>query len=140
SVASPCGTSEELRTRRWPFDSKNCRNLSRISFPLRYLPLIASPATFGHRKFCVSRTQHYYRALPKRQSRKTTRFPSGCGGVPQIMTMNSREAKDFLVQEIMQQAALHRALVADLERRRMYFTESEDTLEDPIELNTGFAA
>jgi hypothetical protein len=29
------------------------------------------------------------------------------------MTMNLREAKDFLVQEIMQQAARHRALVAD---------------------------
>jgi hypothetical protein len=63
---------------------------------------------FHHRKFCVSRTQHYYRALPKRQSRKTMRFPFGCGREPQIMTLNSREAKDFLVQEFMRQAALDR--------------------------------
>jgi hypothetical protein len=36
------------------------------------------------------------------------RFPFGCGREPQIMTLNSREAKDFLVQEFMRQAALDR--------------------------------
>jgi hypothetical protein len=54
--------------------------------------------------------------------------------------MDSREAKDFLVSEIMQQAALDRTPVSDLERRMMYFTESEDAVEDPIELNTAFEA
>ena len=34
SVGSLAGTSEELRTRRWPFSSKNFRNVSRISLPV----------------------------------------------------------------------------------------------------------
>src|SRR6266404_4884965 len=34
-VGSPCGTSEELRTRRWPLPSKKRRKVSRISLPLQ---------------------------------------------------------------------------------------------------------
>src|ERR1700747_3315355 len=33
SVGSPWGTSEELRTRRWPLPSKKRRKVSRISLP-----------------------------------------------------------------------------------------------------------
>src|SRR5208282_4068167 len=36
-VGSPWGTSEELRTRRWPLLSKKRRNISRISLPLIFL-------------------------------------------------------------------------------------------------------
>src|SRR5713226_1839201 len=42
-VASPCGTSDELRTRRWPWPSapfllsKNCKNFSRISLPVIFI-------------------------------------------------------------------------------------------------------
>src|SRR6202021_1191417 len=36
SVGSPWGTSEELRTRRWPLLSKNLRKVSRILFPLHF--------------------------------------------------------------------------------------------------------
>ena len=34
SVGSLAGTSDELRTIRWPCPEKNCRNFSRISFPV----------------------------------------------------------------------------------------------------------
>lgn len=54
--------------------------------------------------------------------------------------MNSREAKDFLVQQAAQQAALDNVPFSDLERRMMYFTESGDCPEDPTELNHAFEA
>src|SRR6266404_2334927 len=44
-VASPCGTSDELRTRRCPLPSKKRRNPSRISFPLQNFLLTDSPVT-----------------------------------------------------------------------------------------------
>lgn len=56
------------------------------------------------------------------------------------MAMSSREAKDFLVSEIMRQAAIEHVPVTDIERRMMYFTEQADYVEDPIELNTAFEA
>src|SRR5579864_2786209 len=37
SVGSPWGTSEELRTRRWPLLSKKRRNISRISLPVIFV-------------------------------------------------------------------------------------------------------
>ena len=52
--------------------------------------------------------------------------------------MNAREAKDFLVQHTVEQAALDHVLFSDLERRMMYFTESGDCPEDPIALNDAF--
>jgi len=42
-----------------------------------------------------------------------------------IAVMNVREAKEFLVQQTVEQAALEHVPFSDLERRMMYFTESE---------------
>src|SRR4029077_1707910 len=44
-VGSPCGTSELLRTRRWPLDSKNRRNVSRISLPAQIFRDVAVSVT-----------------------------------------------------------------------------------------------
>jgi hypothetical protein len=54
-----------------------------------------------------------------RQYRKAARFQAGYAKVPKITTMNSREAKNFIVQETMQQAALDGVPVSNLERRMM---------------------
>lgn len=54
--------------------------------------------------------------------------------------MNSREAKDFLVRQTLQQAALEGIPVSDLETRMMYFTKGSDALEDPTKPNNEFAA
>jgi hypothetical protein len=54
--------------------------------------------------------------------------------------MRVREAKDFLVQQTTQQAAIEGVSLSDLEKRMMYFTESEDAVEDPIRLNQEFEA
>jgi hypothetical protein len=52
--------------------------------------------------------------------------------------MNSQMAKDFLVEQVARQAALEHVVLSDLEKRMMYFTESGQTSEDPIELNAAF--
>jgi len=52
--------------------------------------------------------------------------------------MNSREAKDFLVQQTVEQATLKNVPFSHLERRMMYFTESGDCPEDPIALSDAF--
>jgi|SRR5208282_3458382 len=54
--------------------------------------------------------------------------------------MRVREAKDFLVQETVQQAALEGVPLSDLEKRMMYFTETGECPEDPIALNDAFEA
>jgi len=54
--------------------------------------------------------------------------------------MKVREAKDFLVAQTTQQAALEGAPLSDLEKRMMYFTESGYVPEDPIKLNEEFEA
>ena len=54
--------------------------------------------------------------------------------------MNAREAKEFLVQQTAQQAALENVPLSDLEKRMMYFTEVEECPEDPIALNEAFEA
>jgi len=54
--------------------------------------------------------------------------------------MNVREAKDFLVQQTIEQAAIEKIPFSDLEKRMMYFTESGECPEDPIELNNAFEA
>ena len=54
--------------------------------------------------------------------------------------MNVGEAKDFLVQQTVEQAALEHVPFSDLERCMMYFTESGDCPEDPIALNDAFEA
>jgi len=52
--------------------------------------------------------------------------------------MRVREAKDFLVAQTAEQAALEGVPLSDLERRMMYFTESKQALENPATLNEEF--
>jgi hypothetical protein len=53
--------------------------------------------------------------------------------------MTTKEAKDFLVQQVAGQAALEKVSVSDLEKRMMYFTETDPaSCENPIDLNTEF--
>ena len=54
--------------------------------------------------------------------------------------MRDLEAKDFLVQQTAEQAALENVLLSDLEKRMMYFTETGECPEDPIALNDAFEA
>jgi hypothetical protein len=51
-----------------------------------------------------------------------------------------REAKDFLVQEIATEAQAEGIPLSNLERRILYFTESDDAIEDPATLNEQFTA
>ena len=54
--------------------------------------------------------------------------------------MHILEAKDFLVQQTTEQAALENVPLSDLEKRMMYFTETDECPEDPIALNDAFEA
>ncbi len=54
--------------------------------------------------------------------------------------MTAQEAKDFLVAQVVQQATMEGAALSDVEKRMMYFTESEDAIEDPSALNEEFEA
>jgi hypothetical protein len=59
---------------------------------------------------------------------------------PTIRPMRIREAKDFLVAQTAEQAALEGVPLSDLEKRMMYFTESGYVPDDPIKLNKEFEA
>jgi hypothetical protein len=59
---------------------------------------------------------------------------------PTIRAMRVREAKDFLVAQTAEQAALEGVPLSDLEKRMMYFTETGECPEDPIALNDAFEA
>lgn len=54
--------------------------------------------------------------------------------------MQVREAKEFLVRQVVEQARLEHVSLSDLERRMMYFTECGYVPEDPIKLNDEFEA
>jgi len=54
--------------------------------------------------------------------------------------MRVLEAKDFFVQQTAEQAALENVSLSDLEKRMMYFTETDECPEDPIALNEAFEA
>lgn len=55
--------------------------------------------------------------------------------------MDTKRAKEVLVQQVVEQAALESVPLSDLEKRMMYFTESDPaTCENPIELNDEFEA
>lgn len=54
--------------------------------------------------------------------------------------MRVLEAKDFLVQQTAEQAALENVPLSKLEKRMMYFTEVDECPEDPIALNEAFEA
>ena len=44
--------------------------------------------------------------------------------------MTAQEAKDFLVAQVVQQATMEGAALSDVEKRMMYFTESEDAVDE----------
>jgi hypothetical protein len=55
--------------------------------------------------------------------------------------LNTKQAKDFLVAQALEQAALDGVPLADVEKRMMYFTESDPaSCDNPIELNDEFEA
>jgi hypothetical protein len=55
--------------------------------------------------------------------------------------MNTKQAKDFLVQQTTEQAALENVSLADIEKKMMYFTESDPaSCANPHELNDEFEA
>jgi len=55
--------------------------------------------------------------------------------------LNTKQAKDFLVAQTVEQAARDSVPLADVEKRMMYFTESDPaSCEDPIGLNDEFEA
>jgi hypothetical protein len=54
--------------------------------------------------------------------------------------MNVQQAKDFLVQQATEQAVLEGAPLSDLEKRMMYFTETDDCSADPVALDETFEA
>jgi hypothetical protein len=54
--------------------------------------------------------------------------------------MRVLEAKDFLVQQTAAQAAMENVPLSNLEKRMMYFTETDECPEDPIALNDAFEA
>jgi hypothetical protein len=57
-----------------------------------------------------------------------------------MIPMQVKDAKDFLVQQATEQAALEGIPLSDLEKRMMYFTEGEDKTENPAVLNHEFEA
>ena len=53
--------------------------------------------------------------------------------------MNTKEAKDFIVQETVVQSSLESISLSDLERRMMYFSENDPvSCSDPLNLNEKF--
>ena len=55
--------------------------------------------------------------------------------------MKTKQAKDFLVQQATEQAARENAQLSDIERKMMYFTESDPaSCDNPLELNDEFEA
>jgi hypothetical protein len=54
--------------------------------------------------------------------------------------MRVNEAKDFLVQKTAEQANREGLPLSDLEKRMMYFTESDDAVENPTALHEEFEA
>jgi hypothetical protein len=55
--------------------------------------------------------------------------------------VNAKEAKDFLVEQAVEQAALEKVPLSDVEKRMMYFVENDpSSCEDPLALNDEFEA
>jgi uncharacterized integral membrane protein len=55
--------------------------------------------------------------------------------------MDTKQAKDFLVEQAAEQAVIENLPLADIEKRMMYFTESDPTsCPDPFALNDEFEA
>lgn len=55
--------------------------------------------------------------------------------------MTTKDAKDFLVQQVAEQAVLERVPLSELEKRMLYFVENDpDSCQNPLELNDEFEA
>jgi hypothetical protein len=54
--------------------------------------------------------------------------------------VNSREALDFLVEQTLRQVEVDGGCLTDLQKRMMYFTESEGAVENPSTLYAQFEA
>jgi hypothetical protein len=55
--------------------------------------------------------------------------------------MKTKHAKDFLVQQTTEQATLENMPLSDIEKKMMYFTESDaSSCDNPVELNDEFEA
>jgi len=55
--------------------------------------------------------------------------------------MNTKQAKDFLAQQAAEQATLDHTSLSDIERRMIYFAESDpESCNDPLALNHEFEA
>jgi hypothetical protein len=55
--------------------------------------------------------------------------------------MKTKQAKDFLVQQATEQADLENVPLSDIEKKMMYFTESDSpSCDNPVELNDEFEA
>lgn len=55
--------------------------------------------------------------------------------------MDTKQAKDFLVAQAAEQAAIDHVALTDIEKRMMYFTESDPvSCPDPVALNDEFEA
>jgi hypothetical protein len=55
--------------------------------------------------------------------------------------MNTKQAKDFLVQQTAEQAAMDSVALSEVEKKMMYFTESDPvSCERPYEVNDEFEA
>jgi hypothetical protein len=55
--------------------------------------------------------------------------------------MKTKQAKDFIVQQTTEQATLENMSLSDIEKKMMYFTESDATsCDNPVELNDEFEA
>jgi hypothetical protein len=55
--------------------------------------------------------------------------------------MKTKQAKDFLVQQATEQAARENVPLSDIEKKMMYFTESDaSSCDNPVELNDEFEA
>lgn len=67
---------------------------------------------------------------------RCSEFDGLCG-----VRVNAKEAKDFLVEQAAQQAALEKVPLSNVEKRMMYFVENDpSSCEDPLALNDEFEA
>jgi hypothetical protein len=61
-------------------------------------------------------------------------------GVSPISFASSREAKEFLVSRIVEEASRRRVRLSELERKMLYFSEAYPTLPDMMEVSEKFEA
>src|SRR5207245_7062285 len=95
------------------------------------------PTRSAQTKAAITRPARHFELYPDWERKMCS-----CGGYSgdTIPAMKVREAKDFLVAQTAEQAALEGVPLSDLEKRMMYFTESGYVPEDPLKLNDEFEA